>query len=188
VSPAPSTADTILRAAEQVVLRDGISALTIETVARTAGLSKGGVLYHYPSKEKLIEGLISRLIDHFQADLNCFHAQQTEPRGAWTRAFVQTTLKPGATACAGAHSVEVYAALNAALATNPDLLQPLRERYERWQQQLEEDGLDPARATVARLAADGLWFAELLGFGPPRGTLREQVLAEMMRLSQAQER
>ena len=32
-------------------------------------------------------------------------------------------------------------------------------------------------ATVARLAADGLWLADLLGMAPPEGELRDRVLA-----------
>jgi Tetracyclin repressor-like, C-terminal domain len=38
-------------------------------------------------------------------------------------------------------------------------------------------------ATVARLAADGLWLAELLGLGPPRGELRERVLERLQELA-----
>jgi hypothetical protein len=36
---------------------------------------------------------------------------------------------------------------------------------------------------VARLATDGLWFADLLGFAPPRGELRERVLARLLELA-----
>jgi hypothetical protein len=36
-------------------------------------------------------------------------------------------------------------------------------------------------ATVARLAADGLWLADLLGFAPPDGALRDAVLARLVR-------
>jgi len=36
------------------------------------------------------------------------------------------------------------------------LLDPLRERFQAWQQAIERDGMDPVRATVVRLAANGL--------------------------------
>jgi hypothetical protein len=42
---------------------------------------------------------------------------------------------------------------------------------------------DPARATLARLAADGLWLADLLGLAPPTGDLREQVIERMLDLT-----
>ncbi len=40
----------ILDAASRVVLDKGASALTLESVAEQAGISKGGLLYHFPTK------------------------------------------------------------------------------------------------------------------------------------------
>ncbi|MEI5679925.1 MULTISPECIES: TetR/AcrR family transcriptional regulator [unclassified Mesorhizobium] len=52
----------ILSVAETILAESGGSALTIDAVAKAAGLSKGGVLYHFPSKASLIEALIDRSI------------------------------------------------------------------------------------------------------------------------------
>jgi AcrR family transcriptional regulator len=49
------------------VVEEGVSGMTLEAVAREAGVSKGGLLYHFPSKEALIGGMIGRLIDRFEA-------------------------------------------------------------------------------------------------------------------------
>jgi hypothetical protein len=77
----------------------------------------------------------------------------------------------------------VGAGLVAAATTNPRLLDPLRERFLAWQQAIESDGIEPARATVIRLAVDGLWLAELLGIWSLDGKLRRQVLNELIRLT-----
>src|SRR5262245_35811257 len=45
------TRNAILDAAEAVVARMGVAAMTFEEVAKEAGVSKGGVLYHFRSKE-----------------------------------------------------------------------------------------------------------------------------------------
>ncbi len=47
----------ILAAARKIAVKDGVAQLTIEAVAKQAGVSKGGVLYHYPSKKKTDYGL-----------------------------------------------------------------------------------------------------------------------------------
>jgi AcrR family transcriptional regulator len=60
----PSTSELILDAAERVVARDGAS-LTIDAVVKESGFSKGGVLYNFPSKKALIEGMIQRMTDRF---------------------------------------------------------------------------------------------------------------------------
>ncbi|MCX5496047.1 helix-turn-helix domain containing protein [Kaistia dalseonensis] len=62
----------ILAAAEAVIGKHGSAALTIDAVAHEAGRSKGGVLYHFPSKENLVDALIDRSIaeiEHMMVDL-----------------------------------------------------------------------------------------------------------------------
>ncbi|MDO8275460.1 MAG: TetR/AcrR family transcriptional regulator, partial [Serpentinimonas sp.] len=44
------TRNALLEATNTVILRDGIAHLTLEAVAKEAGVSKGGLLYHFPSK------------------------------------------------------------------------------------------------------------------------------------------
>ena len=61
-----STSDLILDAAERVVARDGAH-LTIDAVVKESGFSKGGVLYNFPSKVALIEGMIKRMTGRFLA-------------------------------------------------------------------------------------------------------------------------
>src|SRR3954454_22441411 len=57
----PDTKTRILSAAELVVLERGVSALTLDAVAEAAGLSKGGLIYHFDSKEALIRAMIARI-------------------------------------------------------------------------------------------------------------------------------
>lgn len=61
-----STRERILLGANVVALRDGIQNLTLEAVAEEAGLSKGGLLYHFPSKEALVAGLVDYFTERFE--------------------------------------------------------------------------------------------------------------------------
>ena len=47
--PRPSARARLLDAAVAVVRRDGAQALTLDAVAAEAGVSKGGLLYHFRS-------------------------------------------------------------------------------------------------------------------------------------------
>ena len=49
-----------------MIRRDGARALTLDAVAAEAGVSKGGVLYHFATKRALIDGLIARWLDDFE--------------------------------------------------------------------------------------------------------------------------
>lgn len=48
----------ILSAARAVLMRDGIAAVTLEAVAREAGMSKTGLYYYFSSKEALVFELV----------------------------------------------------------------------------------------------------------------------------------
>ena len=55
-----SLTDRVLDAAEAVVVRQGIGNLTLDAVASEAGISKGGLLHHFASKDRLIEAMVLR--------------------------------------------------------------------------------------------------------------------------------
>ena len=51
------TRQSILHAAEAVLLREGLDALTLDAIAAELGLTKQGLYYHFPSKEALLAEL-----------------------------------------------------------------------------------------------------------------------------------
>ena len=57
----------LLDAAEAVVARQGIANLTLEAVAAEAGISKGGLLHHFRTKDRLIEALVTRAAENWRA-------------------------------------------------------------------------------------------------------------------------
>ncbi len=166
------TRTAILKAANHVVLADGVSRLTLETVAAQAGVSKGGLLYHFPSKQALIEGMVADQAEDFAKRLATALDNDTSDinAGRWLRGYARAAV------AGGDETISVSAGLLAAVANDPDLLRPLRENFARWQELAESDGLEPALATVIRLAVEGLWFADLFGFAPPAGAMRDQIL------------
>jgi AcrR family transcriptional regulator len=155
----------LLDAATAVIRRDGAQSLTLDAVAAEAGVSKGGLLYHFASKRDLLDGLVERWLDEFQEDIDAAGP-------GFAAGYVR--------ASDGAKAEE--AGLLAALVADPDVLAAVRDRYATWQDRIVTEGGDPVEATVARLAADGLWLADLLGMAPPEGDLRMRVLAHMLQL------
>ena len=66
LSEPPSARERVLDAAESRLLAGGPAALVLDAVARDAGVSKGGLLYHFPSKTALVDGLVERMLDGFE--------------------------------------------------------------------------------------------------------------------------
>ncbi|QBD78170.1 TetR/AcrR family transcriptional regulator [Ktedonosporobacter rubrisoli] len=175
------TRQHILETANRIVQQQGATQLTIEAVARAAGLSKGGVLYHFPSKDALIEAMINFHIDNFTHEFNNLVEQETPGAGRQLRAYIRSSRHEDQEANAA------FTGLVAAIANNPDLIETLRQHYQSWQELAEQDGLPPALGTILRLAVDGLWFADLLGLAPPEGKLREEVIETLLRLARPQQ-
>ena len=65
----PSRKDVILDAASRVVELHGAGHLTIDAVAEAADVSKGGVLYHFPSKQALLTGMLDRMLAGFRTGM-----------------------------------------------------------------------------------------------------------------------
>ena len=144
-------------AAAKVIERDGAGHLTLEKVAAEAELSKGGLLYHYPSKDALLQGLLDHLLEN--------RAGLVEDSGSAKGVSDATLLNSLIDADFDLPKDERIMAqgLIAASAENPELIAPAQQHVEAVFAQL---GLSKTTATSARtifLASQGLQFLELLG-------------------------
>ena len=178
---ASKTQRKLLDAAERLVLEVGVGQLTLAAVARAAGVSKGGLLYHFPSKEELLKAMVGRYARRFEQDWDALATRDPEARGRHTRGYINATLGEVENTQQGLDSLG--ASLIAAIANDPRLLDPIRRHYGAWQSAIEDDGLDPVLATVLRFAIDGLWMTEVFGFAKLPPELRGQVVERLMALT-----
>jgi AcrR family transcriptional regulator len=155
---ARDTRSQLIDAAEAVVTRDGVRNLTLDAVAAQSGISKGGLLYHFRSKEDLAAAMIERSIAWFDDALVEAGADDRDTPGRFTRAYIKASL--GMTPLTGAGFDNLCSAITTALLSFPEKLGPVREQGVRTQGDVEKDGLDPVLATIIRLAVDGLWLSE----------------------------
>jgi AcrR family transcriptional regulator len=174
------TKTRILNAAEQVVLDRGVSALTLDAVAGAAGLSKGGLIYHFDGKDALIRAMIARIGTCMQARMDRSCAADGSP-GTWTRAYLDAAFPPPGRA--DDRDAAREAALIAALGNDPALLVPYAAQYAGWVERQKADGIDPVLAAIIRLAADGLWMNEVFGVRAVREPGRDSVLRRLRRMT-----
>lgn len=155
-----SARGSILDAAERVVRERGASHVTLDAVAEAAGLSKGGVLYHFQTKEAMLVALVQRLVDTFRSVYSDAQARMGDDPARSLEAFVEAVF--GMDESLGHASC----ALLPALATNPELLEPLRSFYRNHFSQLNNTPVGWDQAAVVTLALDGMWLLEMLGISP----------------------
>lgn len=148
----PSSRTLILDAAVRVTEREGITALTLEATAEEAGLTKGGLLYHFRTREDLLLAIQCHLVQGWEerlvVELGKPWAEATPlERGA---AYVHVMMREETRHADLAFMVEAE--------SNPELARIWDELMERWVP--TPHSLDPRRLDLflARLAADGLWM------------------------------
>lgn len=70
----------------------------------------------------------------------------------------------------------MIARLTTIAADSPNLFAAAEVYNQQWQQRIEASGLDPTKATIILLAADGLWLSETFQVG----TLDEPALTQVV--------
>lgn len=168
-----STRDRILDALEQILLTTGSAQVTLESVAKEAGVSKGGLLYHFPNKDALLIGLVERLGKRADKQLNDALAEGT----SITEFYLQN---PDTTA---EGELQVYRSLLAALHTvdaqNHELRAAVTNVLRGWDEHLRREITDPVQAEIVRLVGDGIYFGAMLGLPPPDPDLHRLVIERL---------
>jgi AcrR family transcriptional regulator len=174
---ATGSRDRLLDAAEELAAVQGATSLTLDAVARAAGVSKGGLLYHFPTKEALLEAMLQRHIDGVDARVASLRDAREDCRHNPVLAQVVALLEtlPAKPA--------VGAALIAASAADPHLMAPCRQHYAALLAELESLPCGFERAATLLLAVDGLVLGELIHLSPFTPEQRRRVVAELERLA-----
>ena len=174
-----SSREAILDAAETVALASGAVHLTLDAVAERAGVSKGGLLYNFPSKEALLQAMVDRNMRRLGQDHAAALAHFPPVPGRELMAFVHMTAQKSM--CC---EKRLGGSLLAACANNPRLLEPVH-RFHRWRLEMIDaaarDGLPFERAAIASLALDGLCLLEMLGLSPFSPEQRARILEDLQR-------
>jgi len=175
---AAQTRERLIDAAVQTIHAVGAANLTLDAVAKVAGVSKGGLLHHFPSKDALIEAVLRHFFVAFQRSVQQQYESEKSTPGRWTRAYVRATFAEDLL------PLELSTMLVSMLGENSILMALMREDFAYWQVRLLNDGLPPARATIIRHAADSYWVERLLQVESENQPTRQQLLDELLRLTE----
>ncbi|WP_409525828.1 TetR/AcrR family transcriptional regulator [Nitrincola sp. MINF-07-Sa-05] len=173
----PDSRNAILDAAQQVVAREGAANLTLDAVAKESGFSKGGLLYNFPSKEALIQGMLQRLIDSVEPKMQAFRDEVASELNPTLQAMIECVR------CEEIIDRNISMAILAAGAQNPQLLDPLRNLYKEHYQSIQQESPDPDLAMLLWAAADGLMFMSLLNIEPFPADKADHLMDRLLQLA-----
>ena len=190
--PPATTPNAILEAAIRVAGRDGLLATTLDKVAAEAGITKGGVLSHFASKDDLLR----RMMEHFAAEVEqgliTRIADDPTADRRWVRAMIDMVFATNGDAEQPSDpqapprglppemTHKFIMAMLAGFAANPALLEVIRPFLERMRKRVEAEP-GGVEQIVTWLAADGLFLWELFGMARPGDPMWNAVVAELRR-------
>lgn len=174
------TREHLINTALATVRTHGIAGLTLDAVAKEAGVSKGGLLHHFRSKDVLIETMLRRLMTQFQAHVQAYVDQEAPTPGRWLRAYVRATFDDEPP------PLELIAVLLSGVLENETLMALVRDDWQHWQDRLINDGVPAARAQVIRQAADAYWSERLIGVASTEHAARAELMTELLKLTEVE--
>ena len=168
-----STRDRILHAYEELLINEGPRGATMDAVIALAGVSKGGLLYHFKNKEAMASALIARLEELAAVDLK---AMSEDPEGP-SRYLVRESVyedSPLDRALIGVARL--------AQASDQEASAVLERIHCTWMELILQEVGHPAIARAIVLLGDGLYYNEGLPGGWPRekSTSTAESVAELL--------
>lgn len=153
-----STRDRLLDAFEELLVTGGSRAATLDAVAARAEVSKGGLLYHFPSKDGLVDGMLERLREQGHEDVEQMRTSRDGPVAFYLKTSTNTGSDFDRALVATARIAQESDA------RGRDALADLREG---WFRVLAEHLGDNALARTVQLIGDGLYFDDTTGLAHP---------------------
>ena len=166
----PTARQKVIDASRQIVMERGAGSLTYDEIAQVSGVTRGGITYHFPTKQKLLQTLVEQDIEQWIRLEETSVPTDCPAAAAETVAFLR------------AHTSEepdrrrfVTGMLSAAT-LDPPVLDPVRE-YSRERLEHVEAAGTGLRLEILRLAAIGLFWSDLFRCPESPGELRERIVA-----------
>lgn len=173
----PTAREPILDAAERVAAEIGARHMTLEAVAREAGVSKGGLLYHFPSKDELLSAMVVRYVTRLA------EAAPVQGRVMPAVALIKDLVLFRMAAHRGSDGdLRMAHSMIAAVAERPSLIAPLRAYHDQLWARVKLSSDEPERALLPWLAFEGLLFHEIFNTSPLSAEERERVTGAILSL------
>ncbi|GAB5405684.1 MAG: TetR/AcrR family transcriptional regulator [Aureliella sp.] len=159
-SASSDTRSRILDAVTDLIHSGGLAAVTLSAVCKRAGISKGGLVHHYPSKEAMVGAFLHRAGASYLEQVEA--AMGNRKAGSGRRAAAYIDLFLGDPSSMGENAEKDCSAVMVALVQGGGQSE-MNAIYQRIQEMLCEDGLSLELADLVIASVDGIWLQSMIG-------------------------
>ncbi|MFP3455495.1 TetR/AcrR family transcriptional regulator [Psychrobacter sp. SIMBA_152] len=163
----------LLDQAARITLEQGLSKVTFQAVADAVGVTKGGVMHHFSTKNALVLEVFNDAMAKFEAEVNAAMSDDPVKYGSFTRAYIDATISLGEQ---GQEEYDNQATLYVLMLGDSEL----RELWAKWaNEQLKKHAATDNTETLCmvRLVADGIWLSDFSGIDiADKQSLRDRLI------------
>ena len=166
----------MLESSAHLLIERGLANVSLEAVARHAGVSKGGLLHHFPSRQALLEDVFQDILHKLDEQIQLLTAKDNDERGRFTRAYILAFSLP-------LHNyAENKLLASACLIMNTD--PGLAKIWSQWLQgHISNSRETSPLAYLLRYSADGIWLEDSVGGSKPNAKTRKAVINSLIAMS-----
>lgn len=152
--------ERILDVARRLTIERGLIP-SLNVVAEAAGVSKGGLIHHFPTRAALVEGLARGALDEIDREMTAAAAS-----GSVAAAWLRLSVPSGEDLDLFRALAVTHRAMDANLA---GVIDAADDAVTRWERLISDELGDPAQARIVRLVGDGLAMNAIAGMRTPMG-------------------
>jgi AcrR family transcriptional regulator len=175
------TRNLVIEAARVIIARDGPQRLTLDAIAREAGISKGGLMHQFGNKIAVIRALLENQIEYFQKfsqdHIAAHGASSSEPHLAAQIAVAREAVSQ-------VQPSSVAFAILGMIGEAPELMSIFRDIDVKESEAIKAEAADPDLAMLRLFAAQGMHLTTVFGIGRLSDEDRERLFARLTDSSQ----
>ena len=168
----PKARQIVLDAARRIVRERGAGNLTFEELVQESGVTRGGITYHFATKDALLRALVEADIEQWRELEERNRPATVDPQTAELLADIRGHTERNE------DRRRFVTGMLSAITLDRSLLDPVREFIAQKRGDVEWDDVQ-LRRHLLRLASEGLFWSELIGYGELEPDVRAR-LVELM--------
>ncbi len=169
--------EIVLQAAEHLVQTQGAGKLTFDNLVKTSGVTRGGITYHFPTKDALLKALLER-------DMAQWHASEQELRPKLKNARAADLIASVRAMTQSSDDKRRFVAgMLSAAAFDPELLQPIRDYHDERYAVMKGNQQD-IDCLIVELAAAGLFWMDITRCHEFPPAIRKKIVARLEVMAQ----
>jgi AcrR family transcriptional regulator len=168
--------EIILKAAESLVQKQGAGNLTYDNLVKESGITRGGITYHFPTKDELLRALLERDMQQWDEMEKALRPKLENARAADLIASIRAMTQ------SSDDQKRFIAGMLSAITHDQNLLQPVRDHQQQRYGNMKGTKQD-IDCIILELAAAGLFWQDITRCHEFPPTIRKKIATRLEALA-----